>query len=105
METDKSILYLILRNLLNNAIKYSANDTSILVTTNATEKTITIEDEGFGMTDEMIGYLNNKQIDKIEAKGSGLGLKLCYEFAEAVGGKINFEKGTKNGVIVSIKLA
>ncbi|MEQ1552857.1 MAG: tetratricopeptide repeat-containing sensor histidine kinase [Ferruginibacter sp.] len=105
METDKLILSLILRNLLNNAIKYSANDTSIFITTNATEKTITIQDEGFGMTDEMIDYLNNNQIDKIEAKGSGLGLKLCYEFVEAVGGKIFFKtNNNEQGVQAKITL-
>ncbi len=104
-ETDKSILSLILRNLLNNAIKYSANETSILISTNASEKTITIQDEGFGMTDEMIGFLNNKQFDKIEAKGSGLGLKLCFEFAKAIGAKIIFAKNENKGIQVNIKLA
>ncbi len=102
--TDKSILSLILRNLLNNAIKYSANETTINVLTNATEKTITIQDEGFGMTDEMIGYLNNKQIDKIDAKGSGLGLKLCYEFAAALEAKISFQRNEAKGVTALLKL-
>ncbi len=103
-ETDKSILSLILRNLLNNAIKYSANQTSILITTITNEKLITIQDEGFGMTDEMIGFLNNKQFDKIEAKGSGLGLKLCFEFAKAIGAKIIFSKNENKGTIAKVKL-
>jgi signal transduction histidine kinase len=102
MEMDKSILSLILRNLLNNAIKYSANDTTINISTS--NKTITIQDQGYGMTDEMIGFLNNKQLDKIEAKGSGLGLKLCYEFAEAVGAMIVFTKNKKDGICISITL-
>jgi two-component system, sensor histidine kinase and response regulator len=102
METDKSILSLILRNLLNNAIKYSANNTTINISTS--NKTITIQDQGYGMTDEMIGLLNNKQLDKIEAKGTGLGLKLCYEFVEAVGAEINFAKN-EDGTNVNIKLA
>ena len=103
MKTDKSILSLILRNLLNNAIKYSANDTTINIITNAYDKTISIQDKGYGMTDEMIGYLNNKQLDKIEAKGNGLGLKLCYEFADAAGAKIIFNKNEK-GSTVNIQL-
>jgi signal transduction histidine kinase len=104
MQMDKSILSLILRNLLNNAIKYSANDTTINISTNTSNKTITIQDQGYGMTDEMIGFLNNKQLDKIEAKGSGLGLKLCYEFAEAVGAKIIFTKN-ENGILVNVQLS
>lgn len=102
-ETDKSILSLILRNLINNAIKYSGNETEIEISSNSKTKTITIKDQGFGMTDEMIGYLNTKQLDKIEAKGTGLGLKLCYEFAEAIGAEIVFEKN-ENGTTVFVNL-
>ena len=102
-ETDKSILSLILRNLLNNAIKYSGNETEIEISSNSKTKTITIKDQGFGITDEMIGYLNTKQLDKIESRGTGLGLKLCYEFAEAIGAKIVFEKN-EIGTTVSLKL-
>ena len=103
LETDKSILSLILRNLLNNAIKYSGNDTEIEILSDSKNKTISIKDQGFGMTDEMIVYLNTKQLDKIESRGTGLGLKLCYEFADAVGGRIVFEKN-EIGTTVSLKL-
>ncbi len=101
LESDKSILSLILRNLINNAIKYSGNTSEIEIVSNSATKTITIKDQGFGMTDEMIGYLNAKKLDKIESKGTGLGLKLCYEFAEAIGANIIFEK---NDVGTSVKL-
>jgi signal transduction histidine kinase len=104
-ETDKSILSLILRNLLNNAIKYSGNETIIEISSNTETKTISIKDQGFGMTDEMINYLNKKQLDKIEAKGTGLGLKLCYEFADAINAEIVFEKNENGGVRVDLKLA
>lgn len=103
-ETDKSILSLILRNLLNNAIKYSGNETKIKISSNSELKTISIKDQGFGMTDEMIGYLNTKQLDKIESRGTGLGLKLCYEFAEAIGAEIVFEKNENCGTKVYLKL-
>lgn len=102
-ETDKSILSLILRNLLNNAIKYSGNETEIEISSSSKTKTITIKDQGFGMTYEMIGYLNSKQLDKIESRGTGLGLKLCYEFAEAIGAAIVFSKNDF-GTSVDLKL-
>ena len=104
LETDKSILSLIIRNLLNNAIKYSGNETEIEISSNTKNKTITIKDQGFGMTDEMINYLNTKQLDKIESRGTGLGLKLCYEFADAIGAKIVFGKNEKDGTSVDLKL-
>jgi signal transduction histidine kinase len=104
LNTDKSILSLILRNLLNNAIKYSGNGTQILIATNTVTKTITITDQGFGMSDEIIHYLNTKQLNKIQSKGTGLGLKLCFEFAEAINTNINFTKNITNGVTVTIKL-
>ncbi len=102
-ETDKSILSLILRNLINNAIKYSGNETEIEISSNSNSKIITIKDQGFGMTDEMIKYLNTRQLDKIESRGTGLGLKLCYEFAEVIGAAIVFEKN-EVGITVKINL-
>jgi signal transduction histidine kinase len=95
---------LILRNLLNNAIKYSGNETEIEITSNSETKTISIKDQGFGMTDEMIDHLNKKEVNKIEAKGTGLGLKLCYEFAEAINAEIVFEKNENVGITVDLKL-
>jgi signal transduction histidine kinase/tetratricopeptide (TPR) repeat protein len=105
LETDKSILSLILRNLLNNAVKYSANTTEIKIKTNVLEKTISISDEGFGMTDEMINYLNTGQLSKIESKGTGLGLKLCFEFAAAIGASLKFRRNEKEGTMVLIHLS
>jgi signal transduction histidine kinase len=104
LETDKSILSLILRNLLNNAIKYSGNNTQIKIGSNTHTKTIYITDEGFGMTDEMITNLNAKQLHKIESKGTGLGLKLCFEFAEAINTRLLFSKNESTGTTVEIKL-
>ncbi len=104
LETDKSILSLILRNVLNNAIKYSGNNTQIQIASNTQQKTITVSDEGFGMTDEMINYLNTKQLTKIDSKGSGLGLKLCFEFAEAINTNLAFSNNEKTGIMVTIKL-
>ncbi len=89
---DKQIISLIVRNLLNNAIKYSPNNTEICITTNFNDRSIIIEDQGFGMTNEMINYLNNNDFNKIEAKGSGVGLKLCFEFAKEIGAKIIFAR-------------
>lgn len=104
MPMDKSIMSLILRNLINNAIKYSANETTITVSSNADKNMIIIQDEGYGMTDEMITALNKGELHKIESKGTGLGLKLCYEFTEAIGANLHFNNNEGNGVKVEIKL-
>ena len=95
LRADGNILQVVIRNLVTNAIKFTAN--SGLITISATRcpdfVEISIKDKGIGMLEETIDKLF--RIDsKISTKGTneetgtGLGLILCKEFIEKHGGKI-----------------
>lgn len=102
--TDPDIVHLVLRNLINNAVKFSPNGTiSVGVQSSGAEFTITVADEGIGITEEKLQTLfNPTKIQKSEGtnkeKGSGFGLILCQEYITKLNGRIfckrNDYKGT-----------
>jgi PAS domain S-box-containing protein len=101
---DKNMIKTILRNLLSNAVKYSYRSGKVIVcaTANDHEVIISVKDTGIGIPKE-----NIYKIFRIDAKysipgteneqGTGLGLKLCKEFAEKQGGKIWVESIENEG--------
>jgi len=103
---DIDMILTIFRNLISNAIKFSQNGKSISIssTTNQSEIIISINDEGVGIDPADISKIFNTgehytTYGTLGEKGSGLGLLLCKDFVEKLGGKIWVEselgKGSK----------
>ena len=104
---DKYMIQTIIRNLVANAIKFTPKGGWVLVSAMSELNkmiTVSVEDSGIGMTNEMIDTLFRIEVETkrpgTEGEPStGLGLLLCKEFAEKHGGKIwvesNLEKGSK----------
>lgn len=92
---DKNLLLTILRNLINNAIKYSKKEGKIEVST-ADEKgfiEFSVKDNGIGIPAENLEKLFDIKYSfstkgTSNEEGTGLGLILCKEFVEIMGGKI-----------------
>ncbi len=94
----------ILRNLLNNAIKFSEKEG--VITVSAVEKgdfvTIAVKDKGIGIRQEqqkkLFNINTNYSTDGTHGeKGTALGLILCKEFVEKNGGKIWVESEVGKG--------
>lgn len=100
---DKNHLDVILRNLLNNAIKFSYNNSSIEIDgyDHGYRIELRIIDHGVGMTADQLNKIIHNQFFKSTIgtsgeKGSGLGLQLVKDFVEKNGGKFHIEsKGQK----------
>jgi signal transduction histidine kinase len=103
--TDADMFACILRNLVSNAIKYTPFGGSISIGVDSEENhyILSISDTGIGMNANQLSAISDKFIidplpGLMQEKGSGLGLKLCFEFVLLTGGKIwsnsNCEKGT-----------
>jgi len=102
--SDRNMINTILRNLLGNAVKYTGSGGKVFVTTTIeiNEIHISVKDTGTGISKEEIDKLF--RLDSKFSKpgtanetGTGLGLKLCQEFAEKMGGKILVESIENNG--------
>jgi len=92
---DKHMCSSIIRNLLNNAIKFSNQDSKIEIIISANDDFLKfqITDEGIGINTDNLSKLfridlKYKSVGTSGEKGTGLGLLLCKEFAEANRGKI-----------------
>lgn len=108
---DQSSLKIILRNLLDNAIKFSGENGSIRIYANVSENysTLIIEDSGPGMSNEVQERLlsNNPSVSKKgehKNTGTGLGMQLCKSMAEKNDGKLLIESEENKGTRISIQL-
>ncbi|MEQ9304153.1 MAG: ATP-binding protein, partial [Marinoscillum sp.] len=110
---DKNTTMTILRNLVNNALKFTPEGGS--VTISATEAAefaeISVADTGVGMPADKLRTLFTLQDKKSTygtsgEKGLGLGLQLVYEFVEMNNGKIEVrsKEGTGTTFIISLPL-
>lgn len=108
---DQSSLKIILRNLLDNAIKFSGENGRILIYTDVSEDycTVTIEDSGPGMSREIQERLlsDNPALSKKgthEKTGTGLGMQLCRTMIRKNDGKLLIDSEENKGTRVSIQL-
>jgi len=95
---DKNMIKTVLRNLVSNALKYTAMDgyveLGIRMLPGFVE--VFVKDNGLGMTDEMVEKLFRldttfSTVGTANEKGTGLGLILCKEFIEKNHGTILVE--------------
>jgi signal transduction histidine kinase len=93
IEADKSRIYQVILNLLDNAIKFTKE--GVIAITAALEKEdshdlviVSIKDNGQGIDTEIMPRLFTKFATKSEAGGTGLGLFICKSIVEAHGGGI-----------------
>lgn len=100
--TDREMVAFMVRNLLNNAIKYSRQGGKIEVEAEklgAGWMRIAVKDHGIGMEPDRLLSLKEGNHFLSEAgtwgeRGTGLGLKLCYGFVQRLSGRIRIESET-----------
>jgi len=110
---DENTALTFIRNIVNNAIKFTNKGGSVTIASHVNKDSIKlhITDTGVGMSPEVVDTLF--QIDKNMStkgtnneKGTGLGLLLCKEFIERNGGSISVksEKNKGSEFIISLPL-
>jgi signal transduction histidine kinase len=108
--TNKDILEIMLRNLVNNAIKFShiGNDITISSTSTKNHFVVSVKDNGIGISKEALRKLQEQSFYSSpgtnEEQGHGLGLMICRELLKKYDGYIHIESDTNLGTIVSIYL-
>jgi signal transduction histidine kinase len=107
---DENQVRLILRNLLNNAIKFTRKNGTINVSAKQNESfiEISVNDTGIGMSEVQVEKLFSIGINSTYGtsgeKGTGLGLMLCKEMAEENKGKIWVESELGKGSTFTVSL-
>lgn len=92
---DENMINIVIRNLISNAIKYTASKGKIVINTQLDDRQaiISIADSGLGINPDKLQSLFDKNYIKPEPgvrleRGTGIGLKLCKEFVEKLNGQI-----------------
>ncbi|WDF53817.1 sensor histidine kinase [Mucilaginibacter sp. KACC 22063] len=107
---NKEMIKLIIRNLVNNAIKFTSPGGSILVIADTNESNCIIEvrDTGTGspvyLDDRIFDFSVKATYGTNNEKGVGMGLVLCKEYAEAQKGKIWYATDKISGTSFYLQL-
>lgn len=104
VEIDKYMIATIVRNLVSNAIKFTARNGKIAITAKklGNKYQVEVADDGIGMTKDQMDKLfklesNTSTTGTDGERGTGLGLILCYDFIEKHDEKIWVESSEGKG--------
>ena len=111
VRADRSMLHSIMQNLVSNALKFTlpGGQVSLSCEKQGDKALITVKDNGVGLTEASLAKLfslgSNVSAEGTKGeKGSGLGLPLCQEFAQKMGGKITIQSERNCGTIATAEL-
>jgi two-component system sensor histidine kinase/response regulator len=107
---SKDLLQLVIRNLVNNAVKFTADGGRIMVSarTEGANCLLMVKDSGIGqqvkLTNDIFLLTGSSQMGTANEKGVGLGLVLCKEYTAAQNGKIWFHCDSVSGTTFFVQL-
>lgn len=98
------LLSLLLRNLLDNAVRYTPKGGVVTVT--LSERSLTVEDDGPGVTTEHLARLGERfyRPPGQEQTGSGLGLSIVQRIAGLHGLQVSFANRPAGGFVARLAL-
>ena len=108
-EVDGEKIGTVLRNLIENAVKYSTGEVSVSVATGHRNVVIRVSDEGPGIPEEDLPTIFEPffRVNRARTKspaGYGLGLSICKRIVEAHGGRIEVENQRPHGAVFTVTL-
>ena len=107
---DAAKLRVALRNLVGNALKYSPDDSTVMVRvrTGGGQSIVAVEDRGAGIAADEIGHIFEREYradsGRRRAPGHGLGLFIARQIVEAHGGAITVASAPGAGSTFSLAL-
>lgn len=109
IKVDADRLLRVFTNLLDNAIKYSAEESEITIRVMETEREIVIrfQDQGWGIDPEELPYIFDafhRAEEKNESSGHGLGLAVVKAIVQQHGGRVTAESVPGKGSIFTVRL-
>ena len=111
MTGSDTLIYRMLFNLTENAIRYNRPDGTVCITVTSEEKQLVIRvaDTGCGIPEQYRESIFQPffRVDKSRSRengGVGLGLSLVWEIATLHGGDVRVEKSSEKGTTIAVKL-
>lgn len=110
IKVDEDLIKTVLTNLVENAVKYSPENTKILITSEEVNNEIVVQvaDQGRGIALEEINHIFERfyraRNSRTDTPGNGLGLFLAKYFVELHNGRIEVESEINKGSTFSVRL-
>jgi len=107
---DREMLALVIRNLINNAIKFSPSGSSVFIHSSVQGKNVmlSVEDQGIGLTasqeEKLFTLKVTSNYGTNREKGTGIGLSLCKDLMNKMYGNIFYKKGKNGGSVFTITI-
>ncbi|MFA6277133.1 MAG: tetratricopeptide repeat protein [Pedobacter sp.] len=111
---DMNMTSLVLRNLISNAIKFTAKNETIKLSSMSVNNMISIAviDNGVGLLKNQVENFNNSGYQEIgksklgtnKEKGTGIGLVLCQTFTTLMKGSLHVESEENKGSVFTLSL-
>ncbi len=108
---DKTVLSIVLRNLISNSIKFTPKNGLVSLMAVQEEKLtrFTVKDTGIGMTSEVIqSLMKNNKINSTEGtnkeQGSGVGIAVSRDFIKMHNGTLLIESSAESGTEISFTI-
>jgi signal transduction histidine kinase len=106
---DKSLLELVWNNLISNAIKFTDEGGTIILTLKEEngDAVVSVKDTGCGMSEDIEAHIFDRfyQGDASHsAEGNGLGLALVKKVIALIGGEISVMSLPEKGTVFTVKL-
>ncbi|MBX3197819.1 MAG: PAS domain-containing protein [Labilithrix sp.] len=110
LELDRRALEQVLTNLVDNAVKYCAEGSTVVLRGERSESgtRLLVEDDGPGIEDKHMVRLFERfyRVDagrSREMGGTGLGLSICKHLVEAMGGSIHVKSAVGKGTTFEVR--
>ncbi len=111
IHSNRDLLNIILSNLINNAIKYSPDSTTIAVNAGREggEMHLFVRDQGYGIEPEELDkifeeFYRTRKARELERDGTGLGLSIIKRAVESLGGRLTVYSELNKGTTFHIFL-
>jgi len=110
---DRMLVYIIVHNLVSNAVKYSNSGEHVSISTQMDDDpdriNLIVSDKGIGIPADILPTIMDvsKPLSSpgtAHEKGSGLGLTICRELCAIIGGTIDVQSREGMGTTVTVKL-
>lgn len=108
LESDNKALKHLIGNLLENAIKFSPAQSTVTITLKGRENEVAIDVNNTGPgihendKEKLFTPFWQGEIGQQSAGGTGIGLYLCQQIAQALGGNISFTSEEKSGTTFTV---
>lgn len=107
INANEKLIFSCLRNLVDNAIRYAEQGGHVFIDVQHKQQHIilSIEDDGQGVTGEVLQRLGERFYRALGTKtqGSGLGLSICQKIIELHAGEIHFSQSSHGGLKVELQ--